>query len=326
MKKILRLSLYVTLFLIFAFAQYSYAEEVLMPQKTKLSVKFTEDFSKLKVGETKKVSINPRSFKDKKINWSNFNVQNLDNAYLIGIVQKIDKQYNSNTASCSYYLTMKFIGLVFDEDNLYPIDGDFSSYLGNYVLENHMTGNYTVVLNKDVLDTTKTTVTKLKKEKEQDILKNGDIYDRYSVKFDQIVAKYKINTKSNDFSSIEKALTNEIKLNPKNLDNYATRGFVRSNLLGNIDDAILDYKKALSLATKQQDIIDLKKSLLPCYLIKRDYDSYLNLLKAIDYPSYHYYVAWKYTNVPNYMYVMLAAKRQAVINSTPALKKYAETH
>ena len=314
------------LFLIFTLAQCTHAEEVLIPQKTKLSVKLTDDFSTLKVGDKKKVSINPRSFKDKKINWSKFNVSNINNAYLLGVVSKIDKRYNSDTASYSYYLTMKFVGLVFDEDNLYPIDGDFTSYLGNYVLENHITGNYTVILNKDVLDTTKTTLTKLKKEQEQDILKNGDIYDRYSVKFDQIVAKYKINTKSNDFSSIEKALTNEIKLNPKNLDNYATRGFVRSNLLGNIDDAILDYKKALSLATKQQDIIDLKKSLLPCYLIKRDYDSYLNLLKAIDYPSYHYYAYWENSNQSTYMYSMLSAKRQTLINSQPGFKKYAETH
>lgn len=324
MKKFL--SFLSVLFLIFTFAQCSYAEEILIPQKTKLSVKLTDDFSTLKVGDKKKISINPRSFKDKKINWSKFNVSNVNNAHLIGVVSKIDKRYNSDTASYSYYLTMKFVGLVFDEDNLYPIDGDFTSYLGNYVLENHMTGNYTVILNKDVLDTTKTTLTKLKKEQEQDILKNGDIYDRYSVKFDQIVAKYKISTKSSDFSLVEKALTNEINLNPKNLDNYATRGFVRSNLLGNIDGAIQDYKKALSLATKQQDIIDLKKSLLSCYLIKRDYESYLNLLKAIDYSSYYYYAYWENSNMPTYMYSMLSAKRQTLINSQPGFKKYAETH
>lgn len=94
MKKFL--SFLSVLFLFFTFAQCSYAEEILIPQKTKLSVKLTDDFSTLKVGDKKKISIN-----------------------LIGVVSKIDKRYNSDTASYSYYLTMKFVGLVFDEDNLF---------------------------------------------------------------------------------------------------------------------------------------------------------------------------------------------------------------
>lgn len=122
-----------------------FADELIASSYTKFSVKMMKPFEELSQGETLKFIVNPRTLKNKKINWVPLNLSENSKPFFVGTVKKVNVRPYKRTDGTMYY----FYSASFNIDKLvvngksYKVNGSFEAD------ENYMTHNYNVVLNSE---------------------------------------------------------------------------------------------------------------------------------------------------------------------------------
>ena len=125
-----------------------FADELIASAYTKISVKMMKPFEELSQGETLKFIVNPRSLKNKKINWGTLNLSENSKPFFVGTVEKVNvRPYKSSDGTMYYFYSASFnINKLIVNGKSYKVNGSFEAD------ENNMTHNYNVVLNSEFQD------------------------------------------------------------------------------------------------------------------------------------------------------------------------------
>lgn len=129
----------------------AFAETIVAASNTKFSVKIKEDFSTMMVGDYVKMPVNPRTLKNKNIDWQALNVTDSSQVLFTGIVSNV-KSRQLESGTIVYYAQIDVNEFAVG-DTSYNVKGKMytaNTLNGNdYVLENTLTKNYDVVLLRD---------------------------------------------------------------------------------------------------------------------------------------------------------------------------------
>jgi hypothetical protein len=127
----------------------AFAETIIAPENTKFSVKITDAFSTLSVGDYRKIPVNPRTLKNKKINWSPIGVTPDSKVFFTGVVTKVDSK-KLDSGILSYYAQFDVSEFVANGKS-YKTEGKLSTNL-DACGENELTYNYEIVILQDLKD------------------------------------------------------------------------------------------------------------------------------------------------------------------------------
>lgn len=138
-----------SLFLLIIVSCCANAESIIAPSKTKFNVKIQDSFSTLSVGDYKKISLNLKSLKNKKINWAQLNATADSNIFFTGLVSKVELL---KTESGKEFPPIQFdINELVVDGRSYKVNRKIHSILGETVLES-LNKNYNIILLKDLTD------------------------------------------------------------------------------------------------------------------------------------------------------------------------------